>query len=82
MVTATETPRGAGCPSGTKDRRDTIGKMVTVVPQKAVSSILTTVVPGTPLDAIETQTTVACRRIFSTRGTPVAISSACSNDGI
>ena len=52
MVTAPETPRGAGCPSGTKDRRETIGKMVTVVPQKAVFSIRTAVVPGTPLDAV------------------------------
>ena len=32
MVTATETPGGAGCPSGTEDRRETIGKLVTVVP--------------------------------------------------
>ena len=53
MVTAPETPRGAGCPSGTKDRRETIGKMVTVVPQEAVCSIPTAVVSGTPFDAIE-----------------------------
>ena len=32
MVTTTETPGGAGCPSGTEDRRETIGKLVTVVP--------------------------------------------------
>ena len=82
MVTTTETPGGAGCPSGTEDRRETIGKLVTVVPQEVVFSILTAVVPGTPLDAIETQTTVACRRAFSTWGTPVAIESACSNDSI
>ena len=53
MVTAPETPRGAGCPSGTKDLRETIGKMVTVVQQEVVCSIRTAVVPGTPLDAVE-----------------------------
>ena len=53
MVTTAETPRGAGCPSGTEDSRETIGIMVTVVPQEAVCSIPTTVVSGTPFDAIE-----------------------------
>ena len=53
MVTAAETPGGAGCPSCTEDSRETIGKLVTVVAQETVSSIRTAVVSGTPLDAIE-----------------------------
>ena len=53
ILTAAETPRGAGCSSGTEDRRETIGKLVTVVAQKTVSSIRTAVVSGTPLDAVE-----------------------------
>ena len=53
MVTAPATPEGAGCSSGTEDRRETIGKLVTVVAHETVSSILTSVVSSTPLDAIE-----------------------------
>ena len=53
MVTAPAAPGGTGCSSGTEDRRETIGKLVTVVAQKTVSSIRTAVVSGTPLDAVE-----------------------------
>ena len=53
MFTAPATPGGTGCPSGTEDSRETIGKIVAVVAQETVSSIRTAVVSGTPLDAIE-----------------------------
>ena len=53
MVTAPATPGGAGFPSGTEDRRETIGKLVTVVAQEMVSSIRTAVVSGTAFDAFE-----------------------------
>ena len=53
MVTAPATPGGTGCPSGTEDRRETIGKIVAVVAQESVSSIRTSVASGTTLDAIE-----------------------------
>ena len=54
IVTAAETPGGAGCPSGTENRRETIGKLVTVVAPEVVFSIPTAVVSRTPFDATET----------------------------
>ena len=53
MVTAPATPGGTGFSSGTEDRRETIGKLVTVVAQETVSSIRTAVVSGTAFDAFE-----------------------------
>lgn len=64
VVTATKTPRGAGLSTGTEDCRDTIGEFMAVVAKEIVASEVTPVVPGTPLDAIDTQLAVSSWRTF------------------
>lgn len=73
VPTATEAPGRTACSSGTEDLGEPIGKFVAVVAQETVASEVAFVVPGTSLDAVETQFTVSSRRAFSTPRTSTFI---------
>lgn len=53
VVTVIEAPGGTSLSSGTEDLGYFIGKVVTVVHQETVASEVTSIVPGTPLDAVD-----------------------------
>lgn len=54
VVAVIEAPGGTTLSTGTEDLGDFIGKVVTVVPQETVASEVTSIVPGTPFDTVET----------------------------
>lgn len=77
MVAVIEAPGGTTLSTGTEDLGDFIGKVVTVVPQETVASEVTSIVPGTPFDTVETQFTVSGGRGFRTPGANVCELTLC-----
>lgn len=82
VVTISKTPGGTISSTGAEDCRDTIGEYVAIIAKEFVVSVFTPIVPGTPLDAVETQFTVSSRRAFPTPRTSMRTYPIRSDEGL
>lgn len=82
VVTISKTPGGTISSTGAEDCRDTIGEYVAIIAKEFVVSVFTPIVPGTPLDAVETQFTVTSRRAFPTPRTSMRTYPIRSDEGL
>lgn len=82
VVTISTTPGGTMSSTGAEDCGDAIGEYVAIISKECVVSVFTLVVPGTSLDAVETQFTVSSRRAFMTARTSMRSYPIRSDEGL